>query len=118
MPDYDYIELKGTLLQSKYGAYVITIHHATGGTYYYIGQSGDAKHLTARSSFYRLAAHLGYSKSTQNQVYQALTKETGITNRYDLENWMLDATIKVYFFKVADFQPMEATEANLEKHHG
>lgn len=117
MPDHDYIAIHGSLLQSKYGVYIIHVLHQSAGAFYYIGQTGDAKVISARSSFYRLAAHLGYHKSTQNQVYEALKKKTGISDRYELEKWLSQAEIRMYFFKVEDFVPMIKTDENNEKHH-
>jgi len=116
MSEYDFIELNGRLLESKYGVYVVQIRHKSDGEFNYVGQTGDAKYISARSSFYRLAAHLSYGKSTQNQVYVALQKETKITDRYDFEQWLQAATIKMFFFKVDDFQNLSDTPENKNIH--
>lgn len=114
--DFDLIELNGNLLVSKYGVYIVRIEHGEADIFYYVGQTGDAKYITARSSFYRLAAHLSYGKSTQNQVYAALQKRTDITDRYAFERWLEDASIKMYFFKVSDFQNLTESTENKEIH--
>lgn len=116
MPEYDYIALNGQLLESKYGVYVVKIAQEQDGEFFYVGQTGDAKYISARSSFYRLAAHISYTKSTQNQVYVALQKETSIDDRYEFETWLLKAKIEMFFFKVDDFQQLPDTPDNKEIH--
>jgi hypothetical protein len=57
--NYQLLEIKGTLLQSSYGVYIVEIKHVDEPkSFLYIGQTGDSNHITARSPFYRLSAHL------------------------------------------------------------
>jgi hypothetical protein len=63
------VELTGEHFRRQYLLYIIQLTHEK-IKYYYVGQTGDTKEITARPVFRRLAAHLEDRKSTQNQVYQ------------------------------------------------
>ncbi len=117
-PKYDYLKIAGNLLGNKYGVYIVQID-CNGSSYFYVGQTGDAKYISARSSFYRLAAHLAYGKSTQNQVYEALRGKVGTdTSREEMENWLNDASIEMFFFPTDDFVYLEESRENKDMHHG
>lgn len=61
--------------QSGYYVYVISIKHISRGMFYYIGQTGDRKHVAARSPFYRLMGHFNtyyLKKGTDAQMVQGL----------------------------------------------
>lgn len=106
------ITIKGSDLESTYGVYIILIKDANDKpTHYYIGQTGDAKHISASSAFYRIAAHLGYSKSTQNQLFKGIKKHLKIKDdvenrevRKKVEAWLKDKTLEIHFYKTADFE--------------
>lgn len=105
------ITIKGSDLKSTYGVYIILIKDALEiPTHYYIGQTGDAKHISARSAFYRIAAHLGYSKSTQNQLFKGIVKDQNFHNddnrevRKKVEAWLKDKTLEIHFYKTDDFE--------------
>ncbi|MCC6701918.1 MAG: hypothetical protein IT221_10370 [Fluviicola sp.] len=109
---HSHITIKGSDLVSTYGVYIILIKDASDKpTHYYVGQTGDAKHISARSAFYRMAAHLGYSTSTQNQLFKAIKKLLLIKDDLDnrevrkqVEAWLKDKTLEIRFFKTADFE--------------
>jgi len=60
------INIEGSLLQSFYTVYLIQIENTKeNDVYYYVGQTGNAKIITARSPLYRIGGHLlPYSKSS------------------------------------------------------
>jgi hypothetical protein len=117
--DQSSLIIHGKDLISAYAVYVVIIMDIKAHRkYIYVGQTGDAKHLSARSSFYRMAAHLGYSKSTQNQIYRGLVKvnefssnnienESNRIYREKMELWLADKDIISHRFKLADFEFLE-----------
>ena len=67
------IEIEGNQFQKSYLVYIITIKHGNDVPFYYVGQTGDNFHLTARPAFRRLSAHLDdQGSSTQNQIYRSI----------------------------------------------
>ncbi len=66
--------LTGELFRRRYLLYVVELSHSS-SQYFYVGQTGDTRVITARPVFRRLAAHLEDRKSTQNQVYQYVAHE-------------------------------------------
>lgn len=112
---HSHISIKGSDLVSAYGVYLVLIKDKE-TTYCYIGQTGDAKYIAARSPFYRIAAHLGYAKNTQNQVYEGLKKAIKLSTKKEMENWLVDKTIDIHFFKTDDFEFMIDTPANKQTH--
>ena len=110
--EHNHITIQGKDLVSAYAVYVIIIKDEK-HKYIYIGQTGDAKHLSARASFYRIAAHLGYSKSTQNQLFNGIVNELGWNDdeqrvkREKFENWISNKTIENHSFKLNDFEYLE-----------
>ncbi|WP_397298722.1 hypothetical protein [Nonlabens ulvanivorans] len=110
--EHNHITIQGKDLVSAYAVYVIIIRDAQ-HKYIYIGQTGDAKHLSARASFYRIAAHLGYSTSTQNQLFNGIVNELGWNDdeprvkREKFENWISNKTIENHSFKLNDFEYLE-----------
>lgn len=67
------IEIEGQQFTSNYLVYVVIINSSEYGKLYYVGQTGDRNHLTARPAFRRLAAHFDdQGRSTQNQIYRAI----------------------------------------------
>jgi hypothetical protein len=101
--------------QSGYFVYVITIHHKTEGTYYYVGQTGDRNHNSARSPFYRLMAHFRPYKSTDNQLVTGLvansliipTEEKSIRVCIEDAIFNQEIEIKADYFKIEEFDNVE-----------
>lgn len=122
------ITIKGSDLASTYGVYLILIkdnNDPKAIRLCYIGQTGDAKHISARSAFYRIAAHLGYSKSTQNQVFKAVVKHLGLHEKMDnrlvrekVEAWFADKTLDIHFYKTDDFEFLEESDDRKHKNYG
>jgi hypothetical protein len=113
--DHTTITIQGKDLTSTYGVYIVLINDAD-IIYYYVGQTGDALKISARGPFYRIAAHLGYSKSTQNQVYEMLKKVLKLVDRAAMEQWLRDKEISIHFFRTDDFVFMEHNHENFGSH--
>jgi hypothetical protein len=90
--------LGGSWLLPAYSVYLAEILKP-GKRYYYVGQTGDGKHLTARSPFHRLAAHLGYQRSsTENQIHKCVAERAmrdypDLSERESVAKWWGDAQI-------------------------
>lgn len=108
------ISFKSEWFQSCYSVYVLTIKHKE-NEYYYIGQTGDRKHLSARSPFYRLMGHYSPYQGTDTQLvkgllkYKLIHKPEGKSLRVCLEDafYNKQITVKADYFKIIDFDEME-----------
>ncbi len=70
------IPIKGEQFQKAYLVYIVKVTRTEKGSFYYVGQTGDRNHKTARPAFRRLAAHLcDQGHSTENQIYRALAQK-------------------------------------------
>lgn len=124
MPDFS-IELVGEQFRRAYLLYVIEIRHNE-DRYYYIGQTGDNKYITARPAFRRLSGHLqDTGKSTQNQVYRYIaTTILGYGEaknqeafhekiKQAVEGFLVDSTVRMHIYKVQPFDPAISTSDHL-----
>ena len=104
--------------QSAYYVHVLTIVHKTKGAYYYVGQTGDRKHVSARSPFYRLMGHFNtynFSKSTDAQLVKGLfannliKEDEGQSKRVCVEEAIVNKTITIQakYFKLNDFDSLD-----------
>lgn len=116
MPDFS-IELVGEQFRRAYLLYVMEICHNK-DRYYYVGQTGDNKYITARPAFRRLSGHLqDTGKSTQNQVYRYIaTKILGYGEaenqeafhekiKQAVEGFLVGSTVRMHIYKVHPFDP-------------
>jgi hypothetical protein len=74
--EYFKLELDGNHFVESYFVYLIEVTHADYGRFFYVGQTGDRNHFTARPAFRRLSAHLsdqGWSK--ENQLYRHIAQK-------------------------------------------
>ena len=105
------IEFNAEWFQSGYFVYVISVKHDSKGTYYYIGQTGDRFHQSARSPFYRLWGH--YNPYNQNSgtdaqlfksILKLLPKNDEVSNRIKVERAVnsKEIEIKADYFKIKD----------------
>jgi len=119
------LELTGKHFKRQYLLYVVQLSHR-GNAYYYVGQTGDTRIITARPVFRRLAAHLEDRKSTQNQVYQYIAhnilnvpenegKKIAFTEktRQKVEEYLINCTIKMHAYHLEPF----ISEVSSEEHH-
>ena len=107
--------LTGELFRRQYLLYVVELSHDS-SQYFYVGQTGDTRVITARSVFRRLAAHLEDRKSMQNQVYQYVAhgilrfpedegKKTAFTEeaRQAIEEYLVKSNIKMHVYYLEPF---------------
>lgn len=119
------IHLEGNFFKSSYAVYIIELSHSSREkilrNYYYIGQTGDTKEITARAAIYRLGAHFSYGKSTQNQIYKAVCshlKCTGLEKERELvENFLTQCETNIYYYPVSEFDYNEKYRKNKTEHY-
>jgi hypothetical protein len=104
------IQLQGSYFKSSFSVYVVEIKNKQFGRLFYVGQTGDAKHFTARSPFYRMGGHFEYSTSTQNQIFKGVSKKLGLAQASDnreirkkVEAFLLASEVNYYVFPVKEF---------------
>ncbi len=112
------ITLDGVIFRRQYLLYIVEISHKH-DKIYYIGQTGDNKHTTARPAFRRLAAHFeDVGHSTQNQIYRFLAVEVlGIAEaasrnsafseriKQEVEEFLAKSTTRMYVYPLEPFLP-------------
>ena len=107
-------------LRSMYSIYIIVLK-SEHGKYFYIGQTGDRAHITARSPFYRLSGHLGkQNRSTENQIYKGIMdkilKIKFDENTYEkVEDYFKKSQLTMYTFPIFDYQYNTTKEKHTEK---
>ncbi len=119
--------LTGEHFRRRYLLYVVELSHE-GSKYFYMGQTGDTRVITARPVFRRLAAHLEDRKSTQNQVYQYVAhdilkfpedegKKTAFTEgaRQAVEEYLVKSNIKMYVYYLEPFLSSATPEEHKKK---
>ena len=119
------LELSGKHFKRQYLLYIVQLINKN-DEYYYVGQTGDTRVITARPVFRRLAAHLEDRKSTQNQVYQYIAhnilnvpenegKKIAFTEktRQKIEEYLIDCTMKMYAYHLEPF----TSEISSDEHH-
>lgn len=106
------LTIPGDFFRSGYSVYVVEIKHPKlKQSLFYVGQTGDAAHLTARSPFYRMGGHFSYQKkSTENQLFRAISKIEEIPlsleprdERAQIEEFLVEATVSYHVFQLHDF---------------
>lgn len=121
------LELQGKHFRRQYLLYIIELSHGS-DKYFYVGQTGDSRYITARPAFRRLAAHFEDSQSTQNQVYyyisydilgfeQTQGKKSAFTPeaKQEVENYLVDSTIKMHVYSLEPFLPLATPQEHSEK---
>jgi hypothetical protein len=102
------MKLQPEWFQNGYYVYVVVINHRE-KRYYYIGMTGDRKHLVARSPFYRMSGHFMLSKSTQNQIIKGIKNILGIDIKVNTD-MLCEMNIAYYAWLIKPFikQPSES----------
>lgn len=113
----EHVQLKfnSTWFQTGYYFYLLTLYKLNLPVFYYAGQTGDRKHTTARSPFYRLTSHLKPYNGTDSQLANAIFKkgllqELGYENNgYGLEQafYKKELEVKADYFKLLDFNGLD-----------
>lgn len=104
------IPLKGQWFENGYYVYVVVTDFQN-EKYFYVGMTGDRKHIMARSPFYRMSGHFQLRNSTQNQIIKGIERVLGISGSNNEVIKTMDFTY--YAWKLRDFYP----EINSELHH-
>jgi hypothetical protein len=127
--EYFTIEIDGQQqFKKSYLLYVVEIEYKEKDRYFYVGQTGDRHHLTARPAFRRLAAHLSdQGSSTENQVYRGIAvkilkkdsaKEKGAFSteiKQKVSGFLTNSKIKMHVFPIQDFP--EVISGEVHKKH-
>jgi hypothetical protein len=107
-------------LKSMYSIYIIVLKNGD-NKYFYIGQTGDRNHISARSPFLRLTGHLDKQKaSTQNQIYKGIMenilKINYNENTYEnVEYYFSNLQLTMYTFPIYDFYYKSTIKDHTEK---
>lgn len=123
------ISLNGNYFRREYVVYIIEIIRGN-SKYYYIGQTGDNKHLTARPGLRRLFGHLDdVGQSTQNQIYRYIAtkileiKEASEKKAFSeaikqkVEDFIVSSTINMHIYSMEVFNPDVSKEQHMQKVH-
>lgn len=114
--EYFKIQIAGNQFVQAYLIYIIEVRHPDHETHYYVGQTGDRYHRTARPAFRRLGGHLSdQGHSTENQLYRAIVSrilrlEQPKQGRFDADikskvsNFLKASTIEMHAFPLREFQ--------------
>ncbi len=110
-----HLELTGEHFRRRYLLYIIRLTHKK-DNYYYIGQTGDTRVITARPVFRRLAAHLSDRKGSENQVYQYIAhdilnlpadegkdKPYSENTKCGVEKYLIDSKVTMYAYQLEPF---------------
>ena len=117
------LELLGEHFRRQYLLYIIKICHGE-DEYFYVGQTGDNRYITARPAFRRLAGHFEDSgQSTQNQIYRyiacnilkierASNKQCAFTleTKQAVEDYLVNSVVKMYVYSLQPFSPAKHEE--------
>jgi hypothetical protein len=97
--------------KNSYSIYIIEIEYNRINKYFYIGQTGDRNHKSARPPFFRLSGHLNtQEKSTENQIYKGIVEQIlklDWNNKEDLRikvnNFLINSIITMTVFPIFDY---------------
>lgn len=108
---YGKLEIDGKMLISGFSLYVLEISYLQ-KKYFYIGITGDRVYESARSAFYRLSGHLEHKnkRSTQNQLYKALTGIFKAQNHVEWEKCISKTKIVMHRFSIDGFEAKAITQ--------
>lgn len=106
------IDLNPEWFKPGYYVYIVRAHRDE-QTFYYVGMTGDRKHLVARSPFYRMGGHFTLSESsTQNQIIKGLKTIAKVVDVVsELQSW----NFKYYAYLVEDFNKDVSAEEHKRK---
>lgn len=114
--EYFKIQIAGNQFAQAYLIYIIEVRHLDHEAHYYVGQTGDRNHRTARTAFRRLGAHFSdQGHSTENQLYRAIvSKILGLDKplpgkfnadiKSQVSNFLKASTIEMHAFPLREFQ--------------
>ena|ERR1700758_693933 len=104
------------LFKAGYSVYLIVLTN-NNEHYYYIGQTGDRHHLSARPIYYRISGHLGYAdSSSENQFVKGLqNKKPNLTNKHLLFEFINKSEINIHYVMLNEFVEGIERPAHREK---
>lgn len=114
--EYFKIQIDGNQFEQAYLIYIIEVRHPDHESHYYVGQTGDRNHRTARPAFRRLGGHLSdQGHSTENQLYRAIVSkilelEKPPSGKFETElkskvsHFLRESTIEMHAFPLRKFQ--------------
>jgi hypothetical protein len=120
------ITLEGNYLKSVYCVYIIELQHQSDEPLFYIGQTGDNAHKTARPAFRRLVGHLdNLNSSTQNQIYKHIAKkllgkrDTSLkytsTEKAIIEKYFSESVLTMHVYPLENFDYDSTKEEHKRK---
>ncbi len=114
-PEPTIISLKSEWFKMGYYVYVVVMTYRK-QRYFYIGMTGDRKHITARSPFYRMSGHFMLGKSTQNQIIKGLRKQLGIEEITD--TLLCEVEFTYYAYLLNEFDKTDEKGHHLKRKYG
>lgn len=124
--EYYKFTVDGKQFKPGYIIYVIRVCSEERECFYYVGQTGDRKHITARPPFRRLSGHLEeLRKSTQNQLYKGIIErvlciEINRDEKYSAEvkrkvsDFLEKSGVDMHVFSIKEFPESVETEKHKE----
>ena len=110
------IEIDGQQFKSACLVYIVKVKSEIHGEYFYVGQTGDRYHLSARPAFRRLAGHLSdQGKSTENQIYRQIAVKIlqlngaqlkvkfDIKTKDEVTEFLSKSKVEMYVYPLANF---------------
>jgi hypothetical protein len=120
------ITLEGRIFRRQYLLYVIELINS-GHRYYYIGQTGDRKYITARPPFRRLMGHLeDIGQSTQNQLYRFIAADLLLISdarqkvafseniKQQVEDFLVNSMLHMHVYPLETFRPDATHSEHME----
>ena len=104
------IPLQSNWFENGYYVYTVVINYQN-ENYFYIGMTGDRKHVIARSPFYRMSGHFQLGKSTQNQIIKGIERVFSVSAKDD--NVLTAMNFTYYAWKIKPF----VNSITSEEHH-
>ena len=114
----DIITIDGQLFRRQYLLYVIALDNKH-EQFWYVGQTGDRKYITARPPIRRLTAHFeDTGQSTQNQIYRHIASKSlclpegsrregafSESLKQAVEDYLVDSTIRMQVYCLEPLRP-------------
>lgn len=120
------ISLEGRIFRRQYLLYVIELIN-DGHRYYYVGQTGDRRYITARPPFRRLMGHLeDIGQSTQNQLYRFIAADLLLISdarqkvafseniKQRVEDFLVSSTVHMHVYPLEIFRPHATHSEHME----
>ncbi len=115
IPEPVIIDLKPEWFKMGYYVYVVAMKFKK-ENYFYIGMTGDRKHKTARSPFYRMSGHFSLlESSTQNQVIKGIRRNFEVGT--DIEKILGEMKFTYYAYMITPFDKADTSNHDANRKH-